>query len=361
MVARKPGRRICLRVWIPVILLLGIGILFVYSASSGYSRNYVPRQAVWVCAGLALAIGFSCVHYREYRSAAAPLYILSLISLVIVLFFGDVRNNARSWLGIGSLGIQPSEFAKIAVIFIFGRYLADFEEHRYDIRYYLFSFLLLFLPLVCIILQPDLGTTLVFLPVVFAMFYVSGTRQSLLALTIFGGISMFPLLWQFLSDRQKQRILLTWSPEQDPFHFGYQAIQSKIAIGSGLFTGRGYMQSLQSRLNFLPERHTDFVFSVIGEEWGFLGSALVVLLYTALILGALSIARNAKDTFGEVVAVGIAVLIATHVFMNIGMTIVLLPIIGVPLPFLSYGGSSLFTFMIAVGILQSIYAHSLNR
>lgn len=308
--------------------------------------------------GFVLALGVSCVHYREFRALAAPIYILSLISLVVVLLFGQVVNGQKAWLGIGGFGIQPSEFTKLAVIVIFGRYLADFEEHRYDIRYYVFSFFLLFVPLGLIMLQPDLGTALTFFPFVLAMFYVSGTRQSLLSLTLLSGVSLFPLLWQFLNNIQRQRILLTWTPERDPFRFGYQAIQSKIAVGSGLFSGRGYMQSLQSRLNFLPERHTDFIYSVIAEEWGFVGSVAILILFCLLIFGALSVARSARDTFGEVVAVGIAILLFTHVIMNVGMTLGLMPIIGVPLPFVSYGGSAMFMFMIAIGLLQSIYAHS---
>ena len=351
--------RFCYAVWIPAIALLIIGLLFVYSASSGYSRNYMDRQLIWAVIGLSIALPVALIPYREYHNYAAPIYIFALLTLVAVLVIGVERNNARSWLGIGSMGIQPSEFAKIAVILIFGRYLSDFEEHRYDIRFYFMSFGLLAVPLMLIVLQPDLGTAIIFLPVVMAMFYITGTRKSLITTTFLGVLGMFPVMWYlFLKDHQKQRILLTWKPEIDPTGFGWQGVQSKIAIGSGGLTGKGFMQSVQSRLNFLPERHTDFVFSVIGEEWGFIGCIIVILLFIALIFGALYVARRARDVFGEAVAVGIAVLIATQVIMNIGMTVCLLPIIGIPLPLLSYGGSSMLTALIAVGILQSIYGYS---
>lgn len=359
--ASRLNYRVAWELVAPAAALLVIGVLFVYSASAGAARNYLSRQVMWVVLGLSAGMAAALIEPRIYRHYAAPLFLAAIAGLVAVLLFGEVRNGQKCWLGIGSLGIQPSEFAKLAVILMFGRYLAEFEEHRYDVRYYALSFLILFIPLVLIMLQPDLGTTIVFLPIVLAMFYVSGTRQSLLATTFVGGLACFPLLWQVMSERQKQRILLTWQPERDPWGLGYQALQSKIAVGSGLLAGRGFGGSLQSKLNFLPERHTDFIFSVIGEEWGFIGCVAVMLLYLWLFLAALLIARRAKDVFGEVVAVGIATMFATHVVLNIGMAVGLLPVIGLPLPLISYGGSAMLTALVALGILQSISAHAAGR
>ncbi|MCX7847397.1 MAG: rod shape-determining protein RodA [bacterium] len=353
--------RIAWNVVVPAAALLVIGVLFVYSASAGTGRSYWTKQIVWVMVGMLAAVPAALIEPRIYRHYAAPLFLVGIAGLVAVLVCGEVRNGQKCWLGIGGLGIQPSEFAKLAVILMFGRYLAEFEEHRYDARYYGLAFLILFIPLVLIMLQPDLGTAVVFVPLVFAMFYVSGTRQTLLASTFLGGLACLPLLWQVMSERQRQRILLTWQPERDPWGLGYQALQSKIAVGSGLLVGRGFGGSLQSRLNFLPERHTDFIFSVIGEEWGFLGCVAVMGLYVWLVGGALQIARRAKDTFGEVVAVGIATLFATHVLLNIGMAVGLLPVIGLPLPLISYGGSAMLTALVALGILQSISAHAVRR
>ncbi len=357
----RPSRtqyHICYALWIPALVLLAIGLLSVYSASAGYSRNYMPRQLTWVILGLCAAVPVAWIRYHEYRNYAAIVFILSILSLITVLIIGTERNGAKSWLGFGGLGIQPSEFAKIAVILVFGRFLADFEEHRYNFRYYLVSLILLIIPLALILLQPDLGTALVFFPVVFAMFYVSGTNKTIMATTFFGGLAALPLLIPFLGPARIERIKLTWHPENDPWRFGYQAIQSKIALGSGLLTGRGFLESLQSKLNFLPERHTDFIFSVVGEEWGFVGCVLVVLMYALLIFTALLVARRAKDVFGQVVAVGIAVMFATHVLMNLGMAVGLLPIIGLPLPLISYGGSAIITSLLSLAILQSIYAYS---
>ena len=341
----------------PALALLVIGLMFVYSASSGYSHNFFPRQLLWVSAGLACAIVTALLNSRVYRSYAAPIFLAALTALLLVLIFGEEVHGARSWIGAGSVRIQPSEFSKIALILIFGRYLSEFEEHRYDARYYAMSFALLFLPLALILLQPDLGTAVILVPIVLVMFYVSGTRQSLLALTFLAGVACLPLVWALLKPYQKIRFLITWHPETQASKFGYQAIQSKIAVGSGLLAGRGYLHSLQSQLKFLPERHTDFVYSVIGEEWGFAGCVTVLALYLVMILSGLYIARQAKSVFGEVVAVGITALFATHVFMNIGMAIGLMPIIGIPLPLLSYGGSAMLTALIALGLLQSIYAY----
>jgi len=357
----KPSRlryQVCYPLWLATFCLLIIGLIAVYSASVGYYKNYMPRQLMWVGIGIAIAIPTAWIHFREYRNLAAPIFVLSVLSLVAVLIFGTERNSAKSWLGFGSLGIQPSELAKIAVILIFGRFLADFEEHRYEWKYYLVSFVLLIIPLFLIILQPDLGTALIFIPVVFAMFFVSGTNKSIMATTFFGGIAGTLAIIPFLGSWRLKRIKLAWTPEEDPFRFGYQAVQSKIAIGSGGFSGRGFLEGLQTKLNFLPERHTDFVYSVIGEEWGLVGCLVVVALYLTLIMSAIFIASRAKDVFGEVVAIGIAVMFATHFLMNIGMTIGLLPVIGVPLPLISYGGSAMLTSLLAIGLLQSIYGRS---
>lgn len=346
---------------VPALGLLVIGVLFVYSASAGAGKGYWVRQLMWVGLGLSVGVAAGLIEPRIYRHYAAPLFLVAIAGLVAVLLFGEVRNGQKCWLGIGGLGIQPSEFAKLAMILMFGRYLAEFEEHRYDVRYYALSFLILFIPLILIMLQPDLGTAIVFVPIVFAMFYVSGTRQILLATTFLAGLAGFPLLWHVMSERQRQRILLTWHPERDPWGLGYQALQSKIAVGSGLLRGRGFGGSLQSKLNFLPERHTDFIFSVIGEEWGFVGCMAILGLYVWLVLAALRVARRAKDVFGEVVAVGIATMFATHVVLNVGMAVGLLPVIGLPLPLVSYGGSAMLTALAALGVLQAISAQAAGR
>jgi len=354
----KPHYKICFPLWLTTFALLVIGLMFVYSASVGHSRNYMPRQMMWVIIGLFLAFSLALIRLQEYKSYAAIVFSLAVASLLLVLIIGKERNGAKSWLGFGGLGIQPSEFAKIAVILIFGRFLADFEEHRYDLRYYLVSFILLIIPLALIFLQPDLGTALIFVPVILAMFFISGTNLPIIATTFIGGLATIPLMIPFLGHWRIERIKLTWFPERDPYHFGYQAVQSKIAIGSGLLTGRGFLKSLQSKLNFLPERHTDFIFSVIGEEWGFVGGIVVISLFFSLIIIALYISRHSKNVFGQVVAAGIAIMFATQVLMNVGMAVSLMPIIGVPLPMISYGGSSMLTALMSVGILQSIYNDS---
>lgn len=351
--------KICLSLWLPAICLSVCGLMAIYSATQGFQTDYLSRQLFWLLIGLLLAVVAALVPHLSYHHYSAPIYIFSLLTLLAVLVVGQERNGAKAWLGFGSMGIQPSEFAKLAVIFLFGRYFADFEEHRTVWKYYLLSFIILALPMALILLQPDLGTLLTFFPVVVAMFLVTGTRLTLLFTTFLGAAAAFPPVWMFLlKHHQKQRFLLTWHPERDPWGYGYQALMSKLTVGSGQLFGRGYGESRMSKLNFLPERHTDFIFSIFGEEWGFVGCILLLALYFFLISAALRIAKNAPDLFGTTVATGIAVLLATHVAMNIGMCTGLMPVIGVPLPLFSYGGSSLMCTMIALGVLQSIYADS---
>ena len=348
---------IAFSLWIPAILIAVAGVLSIYSATQGYQTDYATRQLCWLLAGIALAIAVSLIPHLFFHHYATIIYAASLATLVAVLILGKERNGAKAWLGFGSLGIQPSEFAKLAVIFLFGRYFADFEEHRYSWKYYFLSFGILAIPMALILLQPDLGTLLTFFPVIIAMFWVTGTKLSLLLTTFLGVVAAFPPAWFFfLRSHQKQRLLLTWQPERDPWGYGYQALMSKLTLGSGMLYGLGYGESRMSRLNFLPERHTDFIFSVFGEEWGLIGGLVILALYFLLIVAALRISRLSKDLFGVTVATGIAVLLATHVIMNIGMCAGVLPVIGVPLPLFSYGGSSLLCTMIALGVLQGIYA-----
>jgi len=344
---------------VPTAILIVIGIAIIQSAAINHSVDYATRQCIWAIIGICIAIAIAITPPKYFSNYAYIYFIISILALVLVLIIGEERNGTKAWLGISSLGIQPSEFAKIAVIIIFGRYLADFEEHRYDKKYFMIPFVGLSIPMILILLQPDLGTALTFIPIVLAMFFASGTRTSLIVTTISGMLMSFPFMWfLFFKQHHKQRIILTWFPERDPLGYGYQALQSNIAIGSGGFFGRGYMQNSLSRLGFLPEQHTDFIFAVIGEEFGFTGSTFVLLMFLWLIAGGYYVAICAGNIFGRTVAAGITTLIAVHVIMNVGMTISLLPIIGVPLPLVSYGGSSFIATMICVGMLLSIYGYS---
>lgn len=340
--------------------LIALSLLFIYSAScrvgEGGGSAYVARQATWALAGIVLAALFTALDYRRLASSAFLIYAGFLIFLVLLLVTSDPRRGARSWFSIGAFAVQPSEFAKIALILALAKYLSREDVPRRSAAYLGGALLLAAVPIALILKEPDLGTAVVFLPVIFAMLATAGARGAYLSGLVLAGLLSLPAGWLFLKPYQKLRVKVFLDPQLDPLRSGYNAIQSLIAVGSGRLAGQGWLHGTQTHLKFLPERHTDFIFCVLAEESGFLGCALLLALYAVIILGALRIAEQARDEFGRLAAVGIAVLLAAHVVINIGMTVGLLPITGLPLPLMSYGGSSLVSICICLGILQSIAA-----
>jgi rod shape determining protein RodA len=342
-----------------ILLITAIGIINLYSA--GYNRTpeglppvYV-KQMYWLGLGLILMLFTVFYDYRHYEKVAYPLFFLSLLLLIGVMAAGKMVSGSRRWLVLGPFTFQPSEFAKLAVILVLARYFS----HRPQLASLTFKDLLaplalVLAPVLIIVKQPDLGSGLLVLSVAGAVILFARVHWRTLLVGILGVALAAPAAWPFLKDYQKQRLLTFLDPHQDPLGAGYHIIQSKIAVGSGQFWGKGFLQGTQSQLYFLPEQHTDFVFSVFAEEWGFLGSAGLVLLYTGLILWGIQIARTCKDRFGQFLAVGVTALIFWQVFINLCMITGLLPVVGIPLPLLSYGGSSLITTFLALGILLNI-------
>jgi rod shape determining protein RodA len=335
--------------------LLGIGVAFIYSATQSSGTSFLYRQLIWIGIGMIIFWMMLNVDFRLLGSMTYLLYLFSLITLVMVLFFGDLRKGSQSWFELGPLSFQPAELAKLGVVFILARYLSERSEDRTKFRYIFFALILTGLPMGLIILQPDLGTSLVLIPVLFGMLFVAGARMRYLLGIIGLGVAALPVFWSFLHEYQRLRILIFINPNLDPLGAGYNAIQSKIAVGSGGLLGKGWLEGTQSQLRFLPERHTDFIFSVLGEEWGFVGCAVVLLAYVLLVLAGLRIAGESKDLFGRLLAVGFVLLIASHVIINTGMTVGVMPITGIPLPLLSYGGSHLIMMMACLGLLENIH------
>lgn len=340
--------------------IVALGLAFIYSASLGMGEGagsaYVARQAAWAAIGLASAALLAATDYRRLASSAYLLYGVCILVLVLLVAASDARRGARSWFSIGAFAVQPSEFAKIVLILALARYLSREDAPRRSASYLGGALLLAAVPVALILREPDLGTALVFAPVILAMLLVAGARGAYLSGILLTGLLSLPAGWLFLKPYQKLRIKVFLDPQLDPLRAGYNAIQSRIAVGSGGVWGQGWLHGTQTHLRFLPERHTDFIFCVLAEEAGFLGCALLLALYATVILAGLRIAEQARDEFGKLVAVGITVLLAAHVVINIGMTIGLLPITGLPLPLMSYGGSSLVGTCISLGILQSISA-----
>ena len=342
-----------------ILGLVGIGICLIASATHSFAVAtgkdwHVERQSLFLAIDIVLVIFSLRFDYRLLKDIAKPLYIFNIVILLAVMLVGQSQLGAQRWIQIGPLSIQPSEFSKIIIIICLAAFLNKRLEFFDKFTDYLPVLAYVFVPFVLVLKQPDLGTSLVFMAILLGMLLVSGFKLKWLLYMGCGLLALMPALWHILQEYQKNRIRVFLNPELDPFGAGYHVIQSKIAIGSGLLTGKGWFLGTQSQLNFLPENHTDFIFAVAGEEFGFLGISIILLLYLIVIWRGLTIALNAEDDFGTLLAVGITFMFMFHVLVNVGMTAGIMPVTGVPLPFMSYGVSSLTTNMLLAGILLNI-------
>jgi len=338
-----------------VICLMAIGLTCVYSSTTAAGSAILVRQTLWICIGMVfLAVAFF-VDYRTLMYSAWPLYGLVVLTLVLVFVIGREISGARRWIIFGPLRMQPSELAKIFVI-IWMAYWAEKKKHilLHGIRELIFPATVIGVPVVLILLEPDLGTASIVAFIAAAMFLMLGIRRKTLITLAGFFVAGLPFLWFTLKDYQRQRVLTFLDPSRDPLGSGYHAIQSKIAVGSGGLIGKGFLHGTQSQLKFLPEHHTDFIFSVVAEEWGFLGSGVLIVLYMMLITRIITVGLKAKDRFGAFLCFGIAAYFTLHVFINISMNIGIFPVVGVPLPFISYGGSFMIINMICIGIVLNV-------
>ena len=348
--------------WVLLLLLLvqaGISILNLYSATypireMGGSEIFF-KQIYWFLIGFAVLLLATTFNYFALERLAYPIYFFTIGLLALVLFVGRVTSGSQRWLALGPISFQPSELAKIVMVLVLAKFFSersDFKEYR--LRDLWQPFMLTALPCFLILKEPDLGTALFLALISISMVLIARVRwRSLLLLAGSFGLSA-PVIWFGLKEYQQKRVFSFLSPEMDPLGAGYHINQSKIAIGSGQFWGKGFLKGTQTRLHFLPEQHTDFAFSVLAEEWGLVGSVVLLLMYLFMILWGLNIAKNSKDRFGSMIAVGIVSIIFWQVVINVGMVTGLLPVVGIPLVLFSYGGSSLITTMAAMGILMNI-------
>lgn len=339
---------------IAVIALLGVVNL--YSATSSTKLTLVRQQLWWLGLGSVVFCISALVDYRVLNRSAYVLYAVGLLQLLLVLTVGKSVNQAQRWLEIGPLSFQPSEPMKVLLVIALAKYLHDdpVVEGR-KLRHMAIPFLVVFLPVILVLQQPDLGTALLIgLTFVSVMMLTKLKFRSIITLLLAFTVSV-PLSWNYvLKDYQKRRIHTFLNPSSDPSGAGWQARQSVFAIGSGGLVGKGYMRGTQNRLHFVPERWTDFPFAVWAEEWGFLGSAVLLGVYAFLILWAVKLATQARDRFGAVLCVGIAALFFWHTVINVSMVIGLMPVVGVTLPLFSYGGTSVLTKMCAAGLLMNV-------
>lgn len=339
-------------------LLALIGTVMLYSAAEGSFSPWAGKHLLRFCFGLGVMIAVSLVDIRTWSSLAYPLYGLALLSLIAVDIMGFVGMGAQRWLDLYVFNLQPSELMKLSLILALARYLhSRSQEEIFHLRYLLIPGFMIILPAILVMQQPDLGTAIVLILCGGSIFFIAGVKWWKFAAILAGLSISTPILWTHLKDYQKNRILTFLNPDTNPLHSGYHVIQSKIALGSGGFWGKGFLQGTQSHLNFLPAKQTDFIFTMLCEEFGFIGGLFVVLLYSLLIFYGFSVALRSHHAFGRYLAIGIASMLFWYVFINIAMVAGLIPVVGVPLPLLSYGGTALMTLMTGMGLLASIVNH----
>lgn len=348
--------------WILLLLLIiisAISVLNLYSATyplrqAGGSVIFM-KQIYWFIIGFAALLFMTTFDYHLLGRLAYPAYFFALALLVVVLLKGEVRSGSQRWLNFGGVMFQPAELMKIALVVALARFFSEHEQpNGYRLRDLWRPFLLIALPCGLIIKEPDLGTALTVGVVCFSVILFAKIRWKSLLILVVGALLAAPFIWINLQEYQQKRILTYLSPEMDPLGAGYHINQSKIAIGSGLIWGKGFLKGTQTRLHFLPEQHTDFAFSVLAEEWGFAGSVVLLLLYLFLMLWGINIARTSKDKFGALMALGVVAIIFWQLAINVSMVTGLLPVVGIPLVLFSYGGSSIVSTMAGMGLLMNI-------
>ena len=343
-----------------VILSLNIlGLINLYSASHGISstsaNHFFWQQIIWLSIGWALFFIITFLNYQIIKRWVTFIYISNLGALISVIFIGKKSLGAQRWIDLGLFKFQPSETMKVALVLLVARLLTfRIRKEGMGIKDLIAPIIFTLIPFAITVIQPDLGTSLLYVAVVGTMLVFTKIRLNVLISGLLLAALAMPLAWTYgLKDYQKSRVKTFLSPDRDPRGAGYNSIQSRIAVGSGQFFGKGFRKGTQSQLEFLPERHTDFIFSVLSEEHGFLGGITTLLLFGTLFILGLKIAQNTKDPYANIVTVGLLSIIFWHFFINVAMVMGLLPIVGVPLPLLSYGGSSLLTTMGALGVISS--------
>ena len=345
-----------------VIVIALIGIMTIYSATrppieGEHSRFYI-KQTLWLIIGiiaLFLIVSFDYVWLSRF---SLYIYIFGIILLIAVFFLGKAGMGAKRWLSLGPLSFQPSEFFKLAYIIMLSQQLSIINGTITISSLLRLFFLTVLFPFALLIKEPDLGTAIIIMAIFVSLILAKGLHKKVITLLVIISLISLPfigtILWEGLKDYQKSRLVAFIEPQIDPTGIGYHITQSKITVGSGKFIGKGYLQGTQGPFRFLPEKHTDFIFAVFAEEWGFLGSIVLLLLYLFLILRALDTAKKAKDEFGRLLALGITFMFSIYFFVNVGMTLGIMPVVGIPLSFMSYGGTALLSNLLSIGVLINI-------
>lgn len=351
--------------WFLILLvtcIAGIGFAMLYSAANGSWHPWAIRQATIYGACVFLMVFIALVDIRLWLRYAYILYFLALAVLLAVEFVGVEKKGAQRWIDLWFIELQPSEPVKLAVVMALARYFHGISiEDIGRPSLLLVPLLIIAAPAALIIRQPDLGTTIMLVAGGGIMFFLAGVRIWKFLTLAGAGLAAIPFLWSFLHDYQKQRVFTFLDPERDPLGAGYNILQSKIAVGSGGFTGKGFLQGTQSHLNFLPERHTDFIFTMLAEEFGLFGGAVLLVLFGSIMIYGLFIGIRARSQFGRLLAMGVVSTLSLYVFVNVAMVLGLIPVVGAPLPLISFGGTAMATAMIGFGLLMNVYIHRDTR
>jgi rod shape determining protein RodA len=335
--------------FLAMILLLVFGLTVILSTN----REAFGRQIIFALTGLLLYFAVAALDYRLLRFASTGLYLAVLGLLGLVLVSGVVTRGAVRWLEVVGQQFQPSEFSKVALILLLATLLRN-RIRMVSFKIFLLSLFLTVVPVILVYFQPDLGTSIILLAIWLGIVVAAGLKPVYLFLMLAGGLGLLVPLWSLLKDYQRRRLINFFNPTHDPLGGGYNVLQSTIAVGSGQIWGRGFGRGTQSHLQFLPEHHTDFIFASLSEEWGFVGAILLLGFFAVLLIRILMVAREAGDGFGQLITIGVFSFLLPQIFINVGMNLGIMPITGIPLPLVSYGGSSLWVTMLALGLVQSV-------
>lgn len=350
------------RVHWPVLVLVAavaaIGTGALYSVAGGSFQPWAERHALRFLIAFALVVAMAIVRPEVWLKAAYPAYALALVLLLLVPFIGVEALGARRWIGFGSLTFQPSELMKLALIAGLARYYQWLPVSQVSLpKWVAIPLLMIAIPVALTLRQPDLGSAALFGVLGMSLMFLAGVSSLYFVAAGAATVAALPFVWSNLHDYQRRRVEIFLDPEKDPLGAGYHITQSKIALGAGGVSGKGYMQGTQSQLDFVPEKHTDFIAAMLGEEWGFAGLLLLLILYGLILLMMLSMAWRCQNRFGRLLIAGTAMTLFVYVFINISMVTGLVPVVGVPLPLVSYGGTSMMTLMIGLGLAMSGYVH----
>lgn len=344
--------------WSVIGLVLAIGLVGVVAQYSVAGESFAPwawRHVLRLLVAVGVMILIANLSLRTIYRSAYLVYAVIALSLIAVEVVGSINMGAQRWLDLGVIKFQPSELMRIGIVLALARYYQEVEASDVSrLRYIIFPLIIICLPAFLVFRQPDLGTAILLVVIGFSILFLAGVSVRYFMLTGIGLAASFPIVWTRLQNYQQNRILTFFDPERDPLGAGYHIIQSKIGIGSGGLMGKGLGDGTQSRLNFLPEKHTDFIFTIFAEETGFVGSLLLIGLFMALLLSLFFVARELKTHFGRLLVAGFGVSLFLYFFVNLAMVMGLAPVVGVPLPFVSYGGTSLLTFSIAMGLILCV-------